>query len=40
MHSETNIYNGRGMFVESQGPVWLYGTSSEHSQVSFDFLYP
>ena len=40
MHSETNIYNGRGMFVESQGPVWLYGTSSEHSQVSFDFLCP
>jgi glucan 1,3-beta-glucosidase len=40
MHSKTNIYNGRGMFVESQGPVWLYGTSSEHSQVSFDFPVP
>ena len=33
MHSELNIYNGRGMLVESKGPVWLYGTSVEHSQV-------
>lgn len=33
MHSEVNIFNGRGMLVESQGPVWLYGTSVEHSQV-------
>jgi glucan 1,3-beta-glucosidase len=32
-HSEVNIFNGRGMLVESQGPVWLYGTSVEHSQV-------
>jgi glucan 1,3-beta-glucosidase len=32
-HNEVNIYNGRGMLVESQGPVWLYGTSVEHSQV-------
>ena len=31
-HNETNIYNGRGMLVESHGPVWLYGTSVEHSQ--------
>ena len=33
LHSEINIFNGRGMLVESQGPVWLYGTSVEHSQV-------
>ncbi|OAL33190.1 hypothetical protein AYO20_07507 [Fonsecaea nubica] len=32
-HNQTNIYNGRGLLVESQGPVWLYGTSSEHNQL-------
>jgi glucan 1,3-beta-glucosidase len=32
-HNETNIYNGRGLLIESQGPVWLYGTSVEHSQL-------
>ncbi|KAF2642104.1 beta-1,3-glucanase [Massarina eburnea CBS 473.64] len=32
-HSQIDIYNGRGMLVESQGPVWLYGTASEHSQL-------
>jgi len=33
-HSQINIYNGRGVLVESQnGPVWMYGTSSEHSQL-------
>lgn len=32
-HSEVNVFNGRGMLVESKGPVWLYGTSAEHSQV-------
>jgi glucan 1,3-beta-glucosidase len=30
-HSQIDIYNGRGMLVESQGPVWFYGTASEHS---------
>jgi glucan 1,3-beta-glucosidase len=31
-HNQINIYNGRGVFIESeQGPVWLYGTSSEHN---------
>ncbi|KAL8733087.1 MAG: hypothetical protein Q9166_002279 [cf. Caloplaca sp. 2 TL-2023] len=31
-HSQIDIYNGRGVFVESkEGPVWMYGTSSEHS---------
>ena len=32
-HNQTNIYNGRGLLVESQGPVWLYGTSVEHNQL-------
>ena len=31
-HKQINIYNGRGVLIESQGPSWLYGTSSEHSQ--------
>ncbi len=31
-HSQINIFNGRGVLVESSnGPVWMYGTSSEHS---------
>ena len=33
LHNQTDIYNGRGLLVESQGPVWLYGTSAEHSQL-------
>ncbi|KAH0547838.1 hypothetical protein FGG08_000095 [Glutinoglossum americanum] len=33
-HSQINIFNGRGVLIESaQGPVWMYGTSSEHSQL-------
>ena len=32
-HDQINIYNGRGILVESQGPVWMYGTSAEHSQL-------
>ena len=32
-HQQIDIYNGRGVLIESQGPVWLYGTSSEHSQL-------
>lgn len=32
-HGQINIYNRRGVLVESQGPVWLYGTSSEHHQL-------
>jgi glucan 1,3-beta-glucosidase len=32
-HGQINIFNGHGLLVESQGPVWLYGTSSEHSQL-------
>jgi hypothetical protein len=30
-HNQIDIYNGRGVLLESQGPVWMYGTSSEHS---------
>ena len=32
-HGQVDIYNGRGVLIESQGPVWMYGTSSEHSQL-------
>ncbi|PKX93882.1 exo-beta-1,3-glucanase Exg0 [Aspergillus novofumigatus IBT 16806] len=32
-HNQINIYNGRGVLVESNGPVWLYGTASEHHQL-------
>ena len=32
-HEQVDIYNGRGVLIESQGPVWMYGTSSEHSQL-------
>ncbi|KAI9710056.1 MAG: hypothetical protein M1812_007520 [Candelaria pacifica] len=31
---DLNIFNGRGVLIESaEGPVWMYGTSSEHSQL-------
>jgi glucan 1,3-beta-glucosidase len=30
-HTQVNIYNGRGVNLESINPVWMYGTSSEHS---------
>jgi len=30
--SQISIYNGRGILIESaNGPVWMYGTASEHS---------
>lgn len=28
--NQTTIYSGRGLLSESQGPVWLIGTGSEH----------
>ncbi|KAI8621283.1 glucan 1,3-beta-glucosidase [Chytriomyces sp. MP71] len=28
-----SIYTGRGVLIESQNAVWLYGTSSEHNQL-------
>lgn len=30
-HNQINIYNGRGVLIESAGPTWLYGTASEHN---------
>lgn len=32
-HNQIDIYNGRGVLVESQDSVWMYGTSAEHSQL-------
>ncbi|KAI9766982.1 MAG: hypothetical protein M1840_005940 [Geoglossum simile] len=33
-HGQINVFNGRGVLIESaQGPVWMYGTSSEHNQL-------
>ena len=32
-HNQIDIYNGRGLLIESQGPCWLYGTAFEHSQL-------
>lgn len=29
--NQLNIYNGRGVLIESQKATWLYGTSAEHS---------
>ena len=31
-HDQINIYNGRGVLIETTQYAWLYGTSSEHSQ--------
>ncbi|KAF2843814.1 glycoside hydrolase family 55 protein [Patellaria atrata CBS 101060] len=28
---QIDIYNGRGVLIESTKPVWLYGTASEHN---------
>jgi hypothetical protein len=30
-HSQINIYNGRGILIESTAGCWLWGTASEHS---------
>jgi glucan 1,3-beta-glucosidase len=32
-HNQINIYTGRGTLLESKGPVWMYGTASEHNQL-------
>jgi glucan 1,3-beta-glucosidase len=33
-HNQIDIYNGRGLLVESNpGPVWIYGSSFEHSML-------
>ncbi|PSR80907.1 glycoside hydrolase family 55 protein [Coniella lustricola] len=31
--AQIDIYNGRGVLIESAGPVWMYGTAAEHSQL-------
>ncbi|KAF2726063.1 glycoside hydrolase family 55 protein [Polychaeton citri CBS 116435] len=31
--SQISLYNGRGALFESSGPVWLWGTASEHSVI-------
>ena len=28
---QINVYSGRGILVESEGPTWMYGTASEHN---------
>lgn len=28
---QIDIYSGRGLLIESQGPTWLYGTAVEHN---------
>lgn len=28
---QINVFSGRGLYSESQGPVWLIGTGSEHN---------
>ncbi|TKA24520.1 hypothetical protein B0A50_06677 [Salinomyces thailandicus] len=30
-NNQTSIFNARGVLVRSSGPVWLWGTASEHS---------
>ncbi len=29
--AQINVFNGRGVLIESKGPVWLLGTASEHN---------
>ncbi|KAK1458297.1 hypothetical protein CMEL01_15644 [Colletotrichum melonis] len=31
--TQISVYVGRGLLVESQGPTWFYGSSSEHTQM-------
>ncbi|KAJ6109080.1 hypothetical protein N7486_001314 [Penicillium sp. IBT 16267x] len=32
-HAQINVYTARGILIESKGPVWLWGTASEHHQL-------
>jgi len=32
-HNQINIYNGRGLLIESKLGVWMIGTSMEHSML-------
>lgn len=31
--TQIDIYNGRGILIESEGPMWFYGSGSEHSML-------
>jgi glucan 1,3-beta-glucosidase len=31
--TDVSVYTGRGILIESQGPTWFYGSSSEHAQL-------
>lgn len=31
--TQISVFTARGILIESQGPTWLYGTSSEHHQM-------
>ena len=38
-HSQIDIFNARTILVESEGPLWMYGTSAEHSVLyQYQFL--
>ncbi|PYH99442.1 exo-beta-1,3-glucanase Exg0 [Aspergillus ellipticus CBS 707.79] len=32
-HGQINVYNGRGVLIETQEAAWLWGTASEHNQL-------
>ncbi|KAG6009208.1 hypothetical protein E4U21_003061 [Claviceps maximensis] len=32
-HNQINIYNGRGVLIESTKGLWLWGTAAEHNQL-------
>lgn len=31
--TQVSVYSARGILIESRGPTWFYGSSSEHSQM-------
>nr|POE73033.1 glucan 1,3-beta-glucosidase [Quercus suber] len=33
LQTQVSIYNGRGVLIQSKGPVWMWGTASEHSML-------
>lgn len=33
VETDISVYAGRGILVESQGPTWFWGSSSEHSEL-------
>lgn len=39
-HTQVNVYAGRGILSESQGPVWLVGTAGKYLSVFvYDFVF-